>query len=130
MIEKNATLNDLKEIFKLYKNNYDPIISDFTKIYVYKIDDSIVSFLIFDIIYERCEIIDIFTCKEFRNKGYAYLLINEVISDYKLDNITLEVEENNINAINLYEKLGFKRAAYRKNYYENNNGLLMIKEIR
>lgn len=43
-------------------------------------------------------------------------------------NITLEVAVNNKSALNLYKKLGFKIVTIRKNYYENSDGYLMIKE--
>ena len=39
--------------------------------------------------------------------------------------ITLEVREDNISAIKVYEKLGFKRKAIRKNYYDGVDGILM-----
>ena len=39
----------------------------------------------------------------------------------------LEVSEENKSAINLYKKCGFNKAAIRKNYYKNSNGILMMK---
>ena len=130
MIEKNNEINDLKNIFSEYKENYNPIINEYTKIYTYTVDNKIVAFLIFMIMYEKCEIIDIFVSKEYRNNQIAQLLINEIIKDYNIDNITLEVSNKNIPAINLYKKLGFKEVAKRKNYYEDSDGILMLKEIR
>ena len=32
--------------------------------------------------------------------------------------------------IDLYEKLGFKKIAVRKNYYKDSDGILMLKEVR
>ncbi len=54
----------------------------------------------------------------------------EITNDYTVDNITLEVSMLNKNAINLYEKLGFKKIAVRKNYYKDSDGILMLKEVR
>ena len=130
MIEKEINLNKLKNIFNEYKENYNPIINEYTKIYTYTMDKKVVAFLIFTIMYDKCEIIDIFVKSDYRNKKIAQMLINELSSDYNLDNITLEVSESNIPAINLYEKLGFKKVATRKNYYKDSNGILMLKEIR
>ena len=130
MIEKNNDISKLNEIFNEYKENYNPIINEFTNIYTYIIDNNIVGFLIFTVIYDKCEIIDIFVKKENRNKGIACKLIYEISRDFTVDNITLEVSENNKNAINLYSKLGFMIVAKRKNYYKDSNGLLMLKEIR
>lgn len=129
MIIKNIDINSINELSKLYKNNYNPNITEFTHIYVYKYDE-IVSFIVFDIIYDRCEIIDIFTVDNYRNKGIASKLINEIIKDFDIINITLEVRIDNKNAISLYEKLGFIRASIRKDYYNGIDGILMIKEVR
>ena len=93
-------------------------------------DNDIKAFLIFSVMYEKCEIIDIFVNKDYRNKKIAQNLINEIINDYTLENITLEVSNKNIPAINLYEKLGFKKVAVRKDYYKDSDGILMLKEIR
>ena len=48
---------------------------------------------------------------------------------YKLDNITLEVRESNKEAINFYLKNGFKEVTRRKNYYKEEDGILMIKNL-
>lgn len=130
MIEKNNDIKDLNKIFNEYKENYNPIINEFTKIYTYIIDNNVVAFLIFTIMYDKCEIIDVFVKEEYRNNGIAGKLISEIINDYTVNNITLEVSENNYKAINLYNKLGFKKVASRKKYYKDSDGLLMLKEIR
>ena len=49
--------------------------------------------------------------------------------DNKCINITLEVDESNEAAINLYKKYGFTIAAIRKKYYGKNDGYLMIREM-
>lgn len=130
MIEKNNNIDELYSIFKEYKENYKPIINEFTNIYTYKIDNNVVAFLIFNIMYEKCEIIDIFVIDEYRRKHIAELLITNMLDDYTVENVTLEVSTKNISAIKLYEKLGFKVVATRKNYYKDSDGLLMLREIR
>lgn len=130
MIIKNNDINLLKDIFNEYKDNYYPNISDFTKIYTYTVENKIVGFLVFDIIYEKCEIIDIYVSKDYRGQNIAYKLISEVEKDFNIENITLEVSSNNISAINLYKKLNFKEVAIRKNYYNDSDAILMLKEIR
>lgn len=130
MILKNNDINSLKEIFEEYKDNYHLVISDFTKIYTYTVDNKIVGFLVFDIMYEKCEIVDIYVSEEYRRRNIAYELINEIERDFNLENITLEVSTDNIKAINLYKKLGFEEASIRKNYYKDSDAILMLKEIR
>ena len=129
MIIKDIDLKDIKELTNLYKDNYNPNISKFTHIYAYY-KDEFISFIVFDIIYERCEIIDVFTRKDKRNNKLASTLINEIINDYNIINITLEVKIDNISAIKLYESLGFKKVSIRKGYYNGVDGLLMVKEVR
>ena len=42
--------------------------------------------------------------------------------------ITLEVREDNLYAIKLYEKFGFIKKAIRKGYYQGIDGILMERE--
>ena len=130
MINKNVDINNLDYIFSEYKKDYNPIVNEFTKIYTYEINNEVCAFIIFSIMYEKCEIIDIFVLNQYRRKGLASLLINEILKDNNIENITLEVSSLNTSAINLYKKLGFKEVAIRKNYYENCDGILMLKEVR
>ena len=44
-------------------------------------------------------------------------------------NITLEVNINNIGAINLYLKNGFKVVSKREKYYDGTDAYLMLKEV-
>lgn len=130
MILKNNDINSLKEIFEEYKNNYYPVISDFTKIYTYDVGNKIVGFLVFDIMYEKCEVVDIYVSEDYRRRNIAYELINEIEKDFNIENITLEVSTDNIKAINLYKKLGFREVSIRKKYYKDSDAILMLKEIR
>ena len=47
-----------------------------------------------------------------------------------VSNITLEVNINNISAIKLYEKNGFKVVSKRENYYNGVDGYLMLKVVK
>ena len=129
MIHKELDYN-ISDLYSKYKENYSPIISEFTKKYSYTVDNENTGFIVFDIIYDRCEIIDVYTVEKFRNMGIATKLINEIINDYEINNITLEVCVDNCVAIKLYEKLGFKSVALRKEYYNGVDAFLMLKEVR
>ena len=83
-------------------------------------------FINYDLIYDRIEINYIYVIEQFRNKGIAGELVKYI--DKNIKNITLEVKESNIQAINFYLKMGFKKVSVRENYYKNENGILMIKE--
>lgn len=104
-----------------YKFSYN----DFEKVYGYYIDDILVGVIDFSLIYDRIELNYIFVKEKYRNRGIASKMIEFLIS-YDLS-ISLEVDEKNISAINLYEKFGFKKEAIRKNYYGLNDGILMVR---
>lgn len=128
---KEITINQLSiELKKMFNIDEKSIINPFNKIVAY-FDNEIKGFIIYSIIYDRCEIEYIGVSLDSRNKKIATKLIEYMIKDIenKCKNITLEVNENNKTAIFLYNKFDFKIAAKRKFYYGNENGILMIKEL-
>jgi ribosomal-protein-alanine N-acetyltransferase len=127
MIEEIKDISLLKDLFNEYKDNYDPIINDYTKVYAYKIDNKYVSFIVGQILYENAEIIDIYVTPEYRRKGIAKKLMNTIIDNKDVKNITLEVNINNKNAILMYNSLGFKETTLRKGYYNGEDAFLMLK---
>ena len=52
------------------------------------------------------------------------MLMHKLIDDTN-KSITLEVNKNNIPALNLYKKFDFNEVAIRKNYYNGVDGILM-----
>lgn len=84
-------------------------------------------------IIDEIEIMNIATRIDKRHLGIGSLLLSYLIKATKtLDchTITLEVNEHNIPAINLYEKYGFERIGFRKKYYNNiDSAILMEKKI-
>ena len=90
--------------------------------------DNILGFAGIKIILDEAELMNIVIKKESRNCGTGYKLLQAIIQkaqQLKLKTIFLEVNEQNAPAINLYKKLNFKQIGIRKNYYGNNNGILM-----
>ena len=51
--------------------------------------------------------------------------VEEICKNSNLSSLSLEVNEDNLPAIHLYEKVGFKQVGLRKNYYYNNDGVIM-----
>ncbi|MDD6223759.1 MAG: ribosomal protein S18-alanine N-acetyltransferase [bacterium] len=106
--------------------------NSFTKYFTYKIDDRIVAFINYDIIYERAELININVIESYQNHHIGSKLIEYMIKDCtrnKVNSITLEVKINNRNAIHLYKKKGFVEVAIRKGYYQGIDAVLMEKEV-
>ena len=77
------------------------------------------------------EITNIVTKKSERKRGIGTLLLDKLIEMAKeanRDNISLEVNENNVAAGILYENAGFEIAGIRKNYYNGKeNAIIMTK---
>ena len=104
----------------------------YLKIITYAEKDKIIGFLLYSLIYDRIEIEQFEVITKERRKGIGDKLLKYLIEKYKekdIKNITLEVNEDNIAAINLYKKYGFKKVSTREKYYDGINGLLMEKTL-
>ena len=132
MIEEfnDKDLNIINSFLKSFDFNINStsLNNDFMHIITYK-DSIIKGVLVYSLIYDRVEIDYIIVDEKYRNHGIATKLLNYVIENNNISNINLEVRESNVIAINFYEKNGFKKAAIRKNYYKNEDAILMIKKI-
>lgn len=78
---------------------------------------------------DQMHIMNIVTKVDQRHKGIGSKLLDFLIAfcqNLKVESLTLEVNEKNENAINLYEKYNFKKIGLRKNYYsQNENAIIM-----
>lgn len=74
-------------------------------------------------------ITNIVTKKTLRSKGIGTAILNELIiqaKNFGYNIITLEVNENNLPAISLYKKFGFKEVGIRKKYYDNTHNAIIM----
>ena len=93
---------------------------------------SIIGFIEISDVIDRYEINNVYVLENYRHNGIASMLMEKVIESGKesnIENITLEVNKNNIQAIGLYKKYDFKECAIRKGYYNGVDGILMKKEM-
>ena len=67
------------------------------------------------------EILLLYVCKDFRNKGLGKKLIKKIEENDCLKKIYLEVSENNLEGILFYKKMNFIKIYTRKNYFLDNN---------
>ena len=91
-------------------------------------DGEIIGFAGIKIIVDTADIMNIVVKKSWRNQGVGNLLLNNLVSlckNLNLSSLSLEVSENNIPAIHLYEKFGFKQIGLRKDYYNGKDGIIM-----
>lgn len=132
MIKELTEVNTINNFLKEFDTCVTNLDAPFKKYIGYEIDDKIVSFLNYSLIYDRIEIEYIYTNHDYRNKNLASILLNYLCDLGKKNNcsnITLEVRCSNVRAINFYEKNGFKKVSIRKNYYNGEDGILMIREL-
>lgn len=127
-------INDLNVINNLLKN-FDVTINEmgvFSHYNIYVLDNIILGFLNYDLIYDRIEINYIYVNESSRREGIASKLLNDlfvIAKEHKCNNITLEVRTSNNSAIEFYKKNSFKEVAKREKYYGNEDGILMIREL-
>ncbi len=113
-----------------YELNNNPV----SNLWVIESDTSgVVGFVDYWITFDSATICQICVNPLYRRKGLASLMIEELLSDCHANrtrNVTLEVRENNLAAIKLYEKHGFVKTLVKQGYYTNgDNAVYMIKEL-
>ena len=113
--------------------NIDTLKEDFEKdnstYFVAKLKNEIVGFSGMKKVCDEIEIMNIVTKVIKRHLGIGTKLLDRLISEAKAQGakvINLEVNENNTNAIKLYEKFNFKRIGLRKKYYNNTDDAILM----
>ena len=131
IVKTNLNNLEFQNIFKqFFKDELSS--NDFRNYYIYIYNDQILGFIVYSIIYERCELDYIGVLEEYQNTGIASKLMEYMINNCRekdCENISLEVNISNDKAINLYKKYDFKIETIRSNYYGKNDAYLMVLEI-
>ena len=103
------------------------ILSDTDSIYNYMDGEKVLGYLEIRLVDNVVDIMNLFVNEEERRKGIATSLMNEMIEKENYSRIMLEVNENNIEALRLYNKLGFKEISLRERYYGEDTAIIMEK---
>lgn len=80
----------------------------------------IIGYLIVSVAVGECHILNICSAPSVRRRGVARYLLTRIFEEAKAlgaEQVFLEVRPSNVNAIGLYEALGFEQVGRRKNYY-------------
>ncbi|HOB26256.1 MAG TPA: GNAT family N-acetyltransferase [Bacilli bacterium] len=136
---RESNSNDLEQIneiglqintnFKqLYNLDY-VIKQDYTHIYVYEENNVILGFLHIENHFEVTDIINIVTKLGYHKKGIATKLMQYLLDNDEYERIMLEVRKSNDEALNLYKKFAFKQINIRKNYYGNEDAIIMERKM-
>lgn len=125
---KNTLITDFDDFWS-YSILEKELSNTNTTYIVAKQDNKILGFAGILTILDESNIMNIVTKKNKRNLGIGSLLLSELINISKklnMNSITLEVNENNIPAIKLYQKYNFQTVGIRKKYYNNIDSAILM----
>ena len=137
---REALEKDLESIYELgiklhpnYRiiNNLSEILKDkIHHLYVYELNKKVIGFIHYTKLYNSVDLVDLYVDENYRKQKVATNLIDYMITNLDIDDrIFLEVNTTNQNALNLYQKFGFKIINIRKNYYGENDAYIMERVI-
>jgi [ribosomal protein S18]-alanine N-acetyltransferase len=144
---EDASIRLLDQLYEIEKKCFNQeafskqqiayLLNDYNSLsYIAKINDQIAGFIIAQIDMEHNQlfghIVTIEVIAQYRRKGVAQKLLNEVETIAKLKGAKecrLEVRENNLVALKLYQKFGYKKIAKLENYYPTAHGLYLRKNL-
>ncbi len=97
---------------------------------VARLDDHIIGYIGAWIVLNEVHITTLAVCHNYRRRGIASRLIGalaEITGPRGASCLTLEVRPSNTAALRFYEKLGFAVLGRRRNYYSDEDALIMTK---
>ena len=121
----------LKKNFTILYNFEEILSSLYQQVWGFFIENELVGFVHLSISFESVDIVNIVVNPSFRRHGIASSLMENILNIYpNCEQLFLEVRVDNLPAINLYNKLGFREINRRKNYYGDVDALVMERNIK
>jgi ribosomal-protein-alanine N-acetyltransferase len=127
-IEKEVFPNPLTSSFLLDELSLNP----FALYFVYETHLDVVGYIGFRKVDHEAEMMNFAVLKDYQGENIGQTLLNETLEILKKEGvktIVLEVRRSNKKAQHIYEKNGFIKSHIRKNYYENEDAFVYIKEV-
>lgn len=133
---------DLLEVNSLHEElfhqsfNFEDYVQDKMFHYgiVLELEDTVIGYLVGQIIFEMSDLYYVAVNPDYRGKGYGQLLVDKFIEDACKNEgeiMSLEVRMSNQAAIHLYEKCGFISVGKRERYYaDGEDALLMTRNFK
>lgn len=120
--------------WNLQQFTYELHENPFAYVKVIVMADDIIGYMDYWITFECCQLNKITISPEYREQGYAQVLMKELIQNAnakECETIMLEVRVSNIAAQKLYRKFNFIDVNIRKGYYSDNgeDALVMVKAL-
>ncbi len=128
---KDSDYESVNGLLSSFDSNIDLNSNPFYKCLVYE-ENGALGVIVFEEIYGRIELDYIIVDDNYRRLGIASKLMEYLIiyaKNNNISNITLEVNESNTSALNLYKKYKFEMVSRRENYYKDNDAILMIRKF-
>lgn len=142
LIISDFEIKDLQRVLEIQKESFSDNWTDkmfisefenkFSNFKICKTGGITAGFIIYRLIANEAEILNVVVAKNFRGKNLGKNLLNYAIDDLKAKNaqtIFLEVNERNSVALNLYTRKGFKKYGSRPKYYGFDDAILMKMDI-
>lgn len=91
---------------------------------------ALAAYIVFWVVHEEAHILNIAVREDFRKKGLASRLLSHaldmLVKRPAVSYVYLEVRRSNAAGRRLYEKFGFKEAYERKDYYGDEDAIVMV----
>lgn len=142
-----ATVGLLEELYKIErqcfkleafsKNQLGALLSDYNSVsLIARVNHQLAGFIIGTIEFDEntsvAHILTIEVTPNFQRRGIAQKLLQAIEAIFRAQKITvcyLEVRENNVAALRLYEKAGYIKESKLDNYYPTGHGLRLTKKL-
>ena len=143
MILRKGRESDLKNVLEIevmaYKNPYwsqnmiFEVLANKTdkRLWIYEIDNDVVGFIIDMRHKNEISLLNIAIHKYLQGMGHGLKMLKKYIKNLPGKcSIYLEVNKNNIKALNMYAKLNFEKVSIRKSYYTDGSDAINMQLIK
>ena len=143
MILRKGRESDLKNVLEIevmaYKNPYwsqnmiFEVLANKTdkRLWIYEVDNDVVGFIIDMRHKNEISLLNIAIHKYLQGMGHGLKMLKKYIKSLPGKcSIYLEVNKNNIKALNTYAKLNFEKVSIRKSYYNDGGDAIIMQLVR
>ena len=143
MILRKGIESDLKNVLEIevmaYKNPYwsqnmiFEVLANKTdkRLWIYEVDNDVVGFIIDMRHKNEISLLNIAIHKYLQGMGHGLKMLKKYIKSLPGKcSIYLEVNKNNIKALNMYAKLNFEKVSIRKSYYTDGSDAINMQLIK
>jgi ribosomal-protein-alanine N-acetyltransferase len=101
------------------------------RLWVYEVDNDVIGFIIDMRHKDEISLLNVAILKSLQGMGYGLKMLKKYIKSLPDKYfIYLEVNKNNIKALNLYTKLNFKKVSIRKSYYTDGGDAIIMQLVK